>query len=690
VDPVKASELLALAMQYHQAGDLPGAELLYRQVLAADPANAVALQYMGVLAKQRGNHQLALDYMRQSLRIQPQDAACHCNLGLVYKGLGQLDEAVASFRQALQLWPEFAEAYCNLGNTLRDLGRLEESIASFNEALRLRPNFAEAYCNLGVARRDQGRLDEAVASFRQALRLRADLADAHFGLGTALLDQHQMAAAVASLRESLHLRPNFPEAHCNLGIALHELGKHEEAIACYRHALRLRPDYPEAHHNLATDLQDQGCLGEAVGHYRNALRLKPDYAHSHSGLLFCLSHNADLTPDELFAEHQRWGELHGTIPSPLAPHNNDRHPNRRLRVGYVSPDFFDHAVTRFIEPVLANHDPAVVEIFCYAEMPVPDAVTERLRSLVHTWRWTRRLSDARVAELIRADRIDILVDLAGHTSKHRLRVFAYKPAPIQVTWIGYPHTTGLRTMDYRLTDAVMDPPGEPKRDTEELVRLPRGLCCFAEPVQAPDVGPLPALRNGYATLGSLHKLSKINAAVLDVWCRILQTLPSARLLVFRDTLVGTARSRLAQQLGERGIGEDRFELRHKAGVGGFLGVFADIDVGLDPFPYTGGTISCESLWMGVPFVSLLGDRPAARAGSALLTIVGLPELVAATPEEVVSQTVALAGELNRLSMLRSGLRERMRQTLCDGAGFTRDLEAAYQQMWRTWCARSSG
>jgi predicted O-linked N-acetylglucosamine transferase (SPINDLY family) len=677
-----------LGEAYRAVGRLADSEACYRQAIRLQPDYAEAHNNLGATLQDLSKWSDAQACHEQALRLQPNYTEAHNNLGLVYHQQNRLDEAQRCYQQALSINPQYAAAHLNLGRIVRQLARPAEAITCFQRALELRPDFGEAQDHLGQVFHSQGRLAEARGCFEKLLRLRPDHAPAYVSLGAVLQEQGRLAEAQGCYEQALRMAPNYPEAHNNLGTCLRKQARVDEAAASYRTALRLRPDYAAACNNFAAALLDLGQVDEAVAHYREALRLTPDFAHAHSGLLFCLSHKVDITPDDLFAEHLRWGEVHGTV-RPWTTHDNERRCDRPLRIGYVSPDFFGHPVTRFLEPVLANHDPTAFEVFCYAEVITPDTVTERLRSLVPAWRSTRGLTDLQLAEQIRADHIDILVDLTGHTSKNRLRAFAYKPAPVQVTWIGYPHTTGLRAMDYRLTDAVMDPPGEPKHGTEEQMRLPRGLCCFAAPVQAPDVGPLPALRNGYVTLGSLHKLSKINSAVVEVWCRILQRLPSVRLLVFRDTLVGDTCTRLARQFAERGIGDDRLELRHEAGARDYLELFADVDLGLDPFPYTGGTISCQSLWMGVPFVTLRGDRPAGRAGAALLTMVGLPDLVAASHEEVVALTVALATDLPRLGALRAGLRERMLRTLCDGAAFTRDLEAAYRQMWHTWCARQS-
>jgi predicted O-linked N-acetylglucosamine transferase (SPINDLY family) len=685
-----SAEALTLAVQLQHAGRLQEAEHLCRQILQAEPAHAEALHLSGLLAHQRGQHKAALAYLRQALALKPAADSIHANLGMVYRSLGQKEDAAACYREALRLRPDLPQAHNNLGNVLREQGKLPEAVDSFRRALQLRPDFPEAHSNLGAALRELGRPDEAIACFQAALRLRPDHAPAYNNLGNALRELGRLDDAVASFREALRLRPDYPQAHNNLGSTYRDRGDWDEAVASFRQALRLRPDYADAYSNLGNMLQEQGDLEEAIRCYREGLRLQPDHAFAHSNLLFCLGNSERITPEEMLAEHRRWGDRHGNLAGPLPPHVNERIPGRRLRIGYVSPDFRSHAVMRFVEPILTHHDPAQVEVFCYPDGPIDDDVSRRLRALAHSWRPIYGLSDTQVAQQSRADCIDILVDLAGHTSNHRLRAFAHKPAPIQVTYLGHPYTTGLAAMDYRLTDAVLEPPGTPSYNTEELVRLLPGFCCFMPSLEAPEVNSLPALQNGHVTFGSMHRLSKLNAAVLDLWCRLLHAVPSSRLLVVRNTLVGAGRDRLIRELTHRGIPAERFELRHKLGPGrhSHLGIYADVDVLLDAFPWGAHTTACEALWLGVPVLTLYGDRAAGRMAASILSRLELDEWVARTQDEFVEQGARLTEDQGRLAELRAGLRERMRARMCDGKLFTSELENAYRQMWCRWCVRA--
>jgi predicted O-linked N-acetylglucosamine transferase (SPINDLY family) len=364
-------------------------------------------------------------------------------------------------------------------------------------------------------------------------------------------------------------------------------------------------------------------------------------------------------------------------------------PDRRLRVGYISPDFRRGPLAAFIEPVLAAHDPSQVEVFAYAELARADEVTERLQSLVHSWRRTRDGGDDQVADQIRADKIDILVDLAGHTANHRLGVFARKPAPVQVTYLGYAGTTGLGTVDFRLTDAIADPAGEPAHHVEEVVRLPGCFCCYAPPTDAPEIGPY--TEHHPVTFGSPHKLIKLNDRVIELWARVLQVVPNSRLLLCRNTLNGETLTYWRRRVESHGIAHDRVELRQAVqSAEGYLATYQEMDVLLDVFPWTGHAVTCEALWMGVPVVTLLGDRFAGRMSASVLTSLGLTDLVATNADQYVTIAARLANDRSGLARLRSELRERMRESpLCDAGRFTKGLEESYRWMWRRWCMQQT-
>ncbi|MFL5339341.1 MAG: tetratricopeptide repeat protein, partial [Gemmataceae bacterium] len=428
---------------------------------------------------------------------------------------------------------------------------------------------------------------------------------------------------------------------------------------------------------------------DAQAIYRRVLALQPDNAVARSRRLYLLNYDHRVSPVDLLEEHRGWARQFAAVaPADPTSFPNVREPDRRLRVGYVSPDFRRHPVGRFVEPILAEHNPNRVEVFCYDEaIRMPDDVTARLRSKSHHWRITRGFSHNRFAEQVRADGIDILVDLAGHTADNRLAVLARRLAPVQATWLGYPNSTGVPAIDYLFTDAVADPPDQPAWFTEQPMRLANGFCCFAPRDDAPPVSILPAERNGYLTLGAPHALGKINAAVMDLWAELLKAVPSARLVIARSTLGGSTREWLRHQFAARGVADDRLELRSLAsGEGEYLGVYREVDVTLDPFPWTGHTTACESLWMGVPVVTLRGQTHAGRMVASVLTHAGLADWVADSPPAYVAVVKRWAANIVGLAKLRAGLREQVRWSkLCDARGVTRGLEAAFRDMWRRRC-----
>jgi len=683
---------LQQALALHQAGRLPQAETLYRQILAVEPDQPDALHYLGMLAHQVGKSEVGIALINRALSNRPDYAEAYINLGNIFRSQGQLDDAVDSYRRVLTLQPEVADLHYNLGNALRDQGKLEEAIESYRQALVLQPDDAEVYINIGNTFNDQGKPDEAMASFRRALTLRPDYVEAYMNLGNVLKIKGQLDEAIASYRQALILQPENALVHYNLGTSLMAQDKLEEAAASFRKALELQPDYAEAYNNLGNALKGQGRLQEAVASYRQALALIPDYAEVHSNLLFTLNYMADSTQEEIYAESLQWHAEH-TQPgqTDTVLYANSLSTDRRLRIGYVSPDFRVHSVAFFIEPVLRAHDKEKVEVFCYANVKKPDEVTQRLQADADHWFPIRGMAHVAVADRIREDGIDILVDLAGHTSNNSLPVFAYKPAPIQVSWLGYPNTTGLQTMDYRLTDAIADPPEENGMlHTEKLIRLKYGFLCYRPAAHAPPVSSLPCQERGYITFGSFNNLTKATSAVMKTWARILHAVPGSRLLLKAKQLADDAtRSRFKDIFAKEGIGADRLEMYSRLPrIKDHLDFYSRVDLGLDPFPYNGTTTTCEALWMGVPVVTLLGSRHAGRVGASILHRISLDDLVAASLDEYIELARSLAADQKRLGDLRSGLRGRMlNSVLMNSRQFTRHLEDVFQQIWREYCKK---
>lgn len=466
------------------------------------------------------------------------------------------------------------------------------------------------------------------------------------------------------------------------------LSKLERMIAENAGATPARRAYLYA--SLAQILRERGRIAESIEQQRKAVALSPDDAAMHSRLLLDLNYLAGLDVNECAREHRLFGERFGLPVDKFAPHLNDRDPNRRLRVGYVSADFRAHSIAFFLEPLFSGHDKSQFEVVCYAGVARPDVMTERLRALADLWHEVVNLDDNLLTELIRSDGVDILVDLAGHTAGNRLTVFGRKPAPVQVTWLGYPNTTGLREMDYRLTDEWADPRGtSDARYTETLVRMPRGFLCYKPFDDCPEPRTPPSLINRYVTFGCFNNRAKINEKVLDAWCSILTDIPDARMLLKSSNARGNLlREQLVPEFVSRGIDAERVEiLDHAPNLREHLALYDRVDIALDTFPYNGTTTTCEALRMGVPVITLAGDRHAGRVGISMLHSVGLDELIAASVDKYRRLTVELARAPARLAEYRCALRGRLHHSpLTEATGFARSMEAVFRDMWRKWCA----
>jgi predicted O-linked N-acetylglucosamine transferase (SPINDLY family) len=543
---------------------------------------------------------------------------------------------------------------------------------------------------LALHHHQAGRLAEAEPLYRQVLAAAPHHADSLQLLGVLSYQTGRAEAAVALIGQAIQIVGDNPAYLNNLGNALQAQGKLDDAIARYTEALRLKPDYPDALNNLGTALQAQGKLDDAIARFTEALRLKPDYRGALSNLLFALNYTDTLTPDSLFAEHARLGAQFEGMSSPgdMSIRHSDR--GQRLRIGYVSPNFRKHSVAYFLEPLLRAHNKNAVEVFCYAEVLRPDVVTERFKSLADGWLSTVGMSAENLSRRIREDGIDILVDLAGHTAENRLSVFTCKSAPVQVTWLGYPNTTGLRSIDYRLVDAVTDPEGEADAlAVETLVRLTDGFLCYGPPDEAPKPAPLPCANGAAITFGSFNNPAKLSAMTLDAWAAILRQLPNARLLLKGEPFADqVTRELFLDRFAQRGVATKRIELMAWVpNTTSHLSAYQQIDISLDPFPYNGATTTCEALWMGVPVVTLSGDRHAGRVGASILRRLNLDELVARDAKEYVQIAVNFVDQRDRLADLRRSLRPRMTASpLCNPPAFARYIEAAYRRMWEIWCA----
>jgi predicted O-linked N-acetylglucosamine transferase (SPINDLY family) len=681
------SEAFQAAVAHHSAGRLELAEEIYRRILTVEPNHPGALQLTGVIAHQVGRHAVAVECISRALALDPGNANGHHNLGEAYRALGKMDEARACYLRALQIAPNVAETHNGLGLVQQHDKQLAEALASYQRAIEINPGYAEAHNNLGNALRSLGRLDESVAAYLRSLALKPDTAMTHSNLAVAMQELGRYDQAVAECHRALELQPGFVEAHCNLAVALQKQGKLDEAVTHLRRALELRPDYAPGYTNLGDALKDQGRLDEALACDRRALEIAPDYPECHSNLLYTLHYCPDWDSRAICEEHRRWNERHAAALGRLVePHGNDRSPERRLRVGYVSPDFRSHPQCFFTFPLFSSHDRRNFEIYGYADVPRPDDTTARLRACCDVWRDITGQTDAEIAQLVRRDAIDILVDLSMHMAHNHLLAFARKPAPVQVTWLAYQGTTGLETIDYRLTDPYIDPPGTHDDDyVEQSVRLADSFWCYDPLADGPAIGPLPAHANGCVTFGCLNNFCKVNVPLLKLWAKVLCGVDGSRLMVL--TKEGSHRQWLLDVLEGEDVGRDRVTMVSLRSRARYLELYQGVDIGLDTLPYNGQTTTFDALWMGVPVVTMVGQTACSRAGLSIMTNLGMPELAADAPQQFVDVAVRLARDLPRLANLRATLRQRLQGSLLmDSPRFARSVEAAYRTMWRRWCA----
>ncbi|MEI6719592.1 MAG: tetratricopeptide repeat protein [Betaproteobacteria bacterium] len=652
---------LNLANILRESGQAAQATTLYHEVAAANPGLPAAQGALAASLLTEGRHAEALEQYRRALELLPDQPGMQFVAGWLNGEQGDLAASIAAYRRAVEQDPGYADAWVNLGLALAESGQAQASLDSFLNAIRAQPGHVEAHVNLA-----------------------AGLA------GFGLTDQ-----GLAVLERARELRPDDPSVLSNLGAVLIQGSKPEEAIGHLRRALSLAPESAQALVNLGMALRGPGVQGESIDLLRRGLALAPDDAYSHSNLLLSLCYTGGVGPGEIVEAARAFGARPFALTSRVgmtdAGTRIEPDPARRLRIGYVSPDFRTHSVAYFAEPVLEHHDRSAFEVFCYSVSALEDATTLRLKSRADHWRSCYSMPDAALAQLVREDRIDILVDLAGHTAQHRLTAFAHKPAPVQVTWLGYPSTLGLPAIDYRISDPRVDPPGYEQFNAESLLRLPGSYFCY-RPGPAPTVGPLPAAAHKPITFGSFNALPKISDETVALWARVLREQPDSRLVIKTRLLAeAPARERVSSAFAASGVDMGRVELiPWEDTTASHLESYNRIDIALDTFPFNGATTTCEALWMGVPVVSLCGETHASRMGCSILAAAGLPELVAESADAFAAIAAGLAGDRPRLAGLRAGLRDRLRASpLFAEKDFTRGLESAYRAAWAQWCSTQS-
>ncbi len=713
--PELAREFQA-AFQMYQGGKLAEAERLFLELHRLVPSNGDVSHLLGLIAYQSGRHEEALPYLRDGARLMDRSPHIMNSLGVVLQELGRNDEAIEALRRATELKADFSEAHNNLGNALRKSGRLDEAIEAYGRSLKVRPGNAEVLNNLAKALKDQGRIDDAIATYRlalevnpayapayrdlgnafrdrgsvgaaieaytQAIALRGDFVEAHNDLGNALKNRGLSTEAVKEYETAIALRPEYAEPHCNLGNIYREQGLTEKAIDCYRAALRIRPHFPETLSNLGNALKDQGDLTGAIEAYREALALNPGLANARSNLIYARQFIPGVTLKDIREDHLEWNRVHA---SPLRSKRLLQSPgfcssSGRPVLGFLSGDFRRHPVGYFVIRVLESLSGMDCEIVCYANQTEHDDITERFKKAARLWRECHHLSDDAIAESIRQDGVDVLFDLSGHNERNRLLVFARKPAPLQISWAGYMATTGLETMDCIIADQYEIPEGSERYYTEKVIRMPHSFVCYDPPGYAPPVRSLPAFPNGHVTFGCFNLLTKISPEVVSLWSAILHRIAGSRLILkTKEFNSEETRNRYARLFAHQGVRPDRVDLLGGTPHKEHLDCYNRVDIALDPFPFSGSTTTLESLWMGVPVITMPGETFASRHSLSFLSTAGLTETIADTPDHYVAVAEELAGDLPHLSEIRSSLRDRFRASpLCDGEAFARRLLATIE------------
>lgn len=636
-----------------RAGRIEEGKTLAQQLVKDHPDAGKAWQLLGMSCFAQGDLADALVNLRHAASLVQDDSSIWDNLGIVLHKTGDHISARAAFSSAIALAPTAAGIWSNAAGNEMDAGHFAESLRFAEKAVALAPEHAAVWLQLGNALIELKRLSEAERALRQALRIQPRNSEALLSLSYGLAAQNRLSEARDAATAALQIAPASSRIHVSLG---------------------------SIHNSL-------GDLSTAIIHYRRARELDPSNLGSWSSELYCLSHDAELEPEAVFLAHKAFGEhAEARFRGQLVPHANDRDPARRLRVGVLSGDFRDHPVARFLEPVWRELDPSRIQLIAYDTHPAADAMAQRLRSLVHAWVDVSRLSDASLAARIRSDGIDILVDHSGHTARNRLGVFARKPAPVQVMWVGYPGTSGLRAMDYRLVDPVIAPPGRLDHlFSEHLAYLPTMLV-FDKPEPLPEVVVPPLVQNGTITYGSFSRMNKLSDHVIALWVAILQRVATSRLVIGAMTDEAAA-SALQARFVAAGIASERVAFLPRMDMAGYLNAHGQIDLLLDTMPWTSATTAHFGLWMGVPTLTLAGGSLAARLGATTMAAADLNEFVAESEAEYVEIAAQWATRPDDLQHIRLSLRSRLEdQRQRVPAQVARALELRLRQMWQRWCA----
>jgi protein O-GlcNAc transferase len=679
-----ARSIFEAARQHHEQGRDEQARELCQQVLQIVPDDCAALSLLGKLELKAGRLEQAADWLQRAVQLLPSSSVDLCNLGVVYFRQRALERAAETLERALEIDPNNVDALWNLGLVLVDRGDTEHGLTSLTRAAGLRPKSLAFQLTLGNVLLAAERFEQAVQHFRQVLALDPANVELSYRVLSTLVRSERLGEAEELARWLVNEQPERAERYVALGRVLSKQRNFSQATAAFQQALALEPKSTAVTTPLVEALATLGRVDETLTELERALSIDPSLAAQHSTLVFQTAFSSRYDAQAQLAAARRWSDCHAVpLIGKRRAHAHDRSPERRLRIGYVSPDFRRHVQRLFTIPVLSHHDHAAHEIVCYSSVKAPDKYTQRIKDSSDEWHDVARLTDSQLAQKIRDDRIDVLVDLTMHMAHNRLRVFAEKPAPVQIAWLAYPGTTGVDGMDYRITDPFLDPKGEPLPYSEQSLWLPRTFWCYGPDADERTVGELPQRRAGHVTFGCLNNFMKVSRATLELWARVLDANAGSQLLMLapRD-----AQDFVRNILLENGVDPKRAQFVDYQSRDSYLETYNRIDIALDTLPYQGHTTSLDAYWMGVPVVTLVGETSVGRAGLSFASNLELLDWVAHDPAELVRIATRFARDPSHLSQLRGELRQRLlRSPLMDAASFTRDLEGAYRGAWRRFC-----
>jgi len=644
---------ISTLLELYQKGSYDLTEILAKKITHQSPNQLLVWKVLSATHQHTGKLQESLAAIQKALKIKPNDVESHYILSKTLQLLGKLEDAEANYKKTITLKPDHAEAYYNLGGILQLLGKLEDAEIVYKKAIALKPDYAEAYSNLGIALQLLDKLEDAKINYIKAIAL----------------------------------KPDYAEAYNNLGNTLLKLNELEDAEIVYKKTIALKPDNAEAYNNLGGVLLNLGKLEDAEIVYKKAIAIKPDYAEVSSNLLFCYSNMNSIDPEELYARHYFFGQqLEGPLRNSWKRHDNLKVPERCLQIGFISGDFHRHPIANYIVPILEHLALyPKLSLHAYCNSAISDDTTDRLKTYFAHWHQTNNLSDDVLAEKILLDGIDILFDLSGHTGKNRLQTFARKPAPLQISWLGYPGTTGLMAMDYYITDRFLVPTGQAELFfTEKIVRLPASAP-FRLLDNLPPINALPSLKNGYTTFGSFNRRNKINLHTISLWSKILRAIPNSRIFLGAmeidrddDTLIG--------YFGQEGITRERISFFKRCNLDTYLRLHYQIDICLDTIPYGASTTSCYALLMGVPTLTLVGRNMASRVGAWAQSHSGLEDFISHHETELIEKALYWVDHLVELASIREGLRARfMASAMWQESLIAEALDRALRIMWQRWC-----